>query len=92
MLLLHICLPSITFFDQPEKCNLLHKQAGIWAAKAWWQHLCKRTDILEMLNIIVQFKKIMRITQILHEQGFDDQMPACHQIQLHFSGQQIIER
>jgi hypothetical protein len=24
--------------------------------------------------------EIMGITQILHEQGFDDHMPVCHQI------------
>jgi hypothetical protein len=65
---------------------LFSKQAGIWAAKAWWQHLCRWGDILEILNIIMQFREIMNITQILHEQGFDDHMPACHQIQMQVSG------
>jgi hypothetical protein len=33
-----------------------------------------------ILNIIMQFREIMSVTQILHEQGFDDHMPACHQV------------
>jgi hypothetical protein len=74
------------FLHYPEKCDSLSKQAGIWAAKAWWQHLCGRRDSREILNIIMQCREIMSITQILHEQGFDDHMPACHQIQMQFSG------
>jgi len=65
---------------ETEIFNQLNEQAGIWAAKAWWQHLCERRDIREILNIIMRCIKIMSITQILHEQGFDAHMPACHQI------------
>ena len=38
---------------ETEIFNQLNEQAGIWAAKAWWQHLCRRIDIRKILNIIM---------------------------------------
>jgi len=74
-----------------KKCESLSGQTGIWAAKAWWQHLCGRIDILEILTIIMQCREIMGITQILREQGFDDHMPVCHQIQMRYSSKGIFQ-
>jgi hypothetical protein len=72
-----------------KKCESSSGQAGIWAAKAWWQHLYGWIDILEILTIIMQCREIMGITQILREQGFDDHMPVCYQIQMRYSSKGI---
>jgi hypothetical protein len=61
----------------------------MWAAKAWWQHLCERKDIEEILIIIMQCREIMGITQILRERGFDDHIPACHQVQMRYRSKGI---
>jgi len=49
--------------------------APLWADNNLW-----------IPNSIMQTTELMGITQILHQQGFDDPVHACHQPQIHFSG------